>query len=309
MTTTNDDSGPRSAPSPPEELSHAIVRPRRVAFPGTGTTGRLPVPLLLARALRHELTGTLELIGIDDGHQAMYLERGTPTRVRTAVPVAPLDEVLVGMGVLDEETLIATYERSCDENRLHGETLLRAGLIDELTLQHALALQLKEKTLSLCGLPPTTRFVFRREVNLLEDYGGEEMPLIDPRPLVVAALRRMLGHHLVDAAFGRLEERWLGLREGADLTGFDQPHERAVVAALSERPWRVGELLEEHPASERLTRLTLFALGARGCLYASSEAASGVKQRPILAPEPAPEDQRGGRSAASGLGFYHLQIG
>ncbi|MBI4700778.1 MAG: hypothetical protein HY744_06380 [Deltaproteobacteria bacterium] len=250
----------------PAELAHALIVPpsrrgRRTTDPRPGARGLLgDVPLAeqIVAALDRRLTGSAVLHG-QCGDDVVYFHEGAPAKVRTAEPVAPLDQVLREAGMLDESILVETYEMACNARILHGQMLLRLGLIDRATLKSVLRRQIAVKLGSLFRLPPDTGFNYHEGVNLLDEYGGPDLLHCDPVLAVLEGVRRQGAHPAVSAMLARLGSRPLCIHPLADASRLSH-EEAAVVDLLKTTPMTLRQLVATRIAPQEVIRSTAYFL-------------------------------------------------
>ncbi|MGC4090767.1 MAG: hypothetical protein QM756_23420 [Polyangiaceae bacterium] len=101
---------------------------------------------LLIYALDNRLTGTLVLEEPTTAQKhAVRFVDGTPSKVKTALPVQYLGHALVELGSISEALRAETQAEAEASGELHGEVLMRAGLVDEAGLRTGLREQLAKQ--------------------------------------------------------------------------------------------------------------------------------------------------------------------
>ena len=226
-----------------------------------GTFAKTPLAHLLIYMLDQRLTGTTLFHTPDERTHAIYFQDGGPSKVRTGTPVAPLDRVLLEMGLLDEATLRTTLMEVSKNHVLHGRHLVMKGLLDREKILEALRLQVMRKTTFLFELPLEARYAYYKDANLLASYGGPELTPCEPLATIMAGVRLRANDPMVDATLLRIAGRPLALHVDAELRRLQlQRDERSVVDLLRARRMTLAEILAAGVAQERVVRLTIYAL-------------------------------------------------
>jgi hypothetical protein len=99
----------------------------------------------------------------------VYFRDGAPAKVRTGRPVAHLGEVLVEFGFLNEQARRSTLQTAMKAGELHGQVLIRAGLIDQKVLLTGLRTQAARKMAHIFSVPSETTFSSFEGTDLLAD--------------------------------------------------------------------------------------------------------------------------------------------
>lgn len=254
--------GRKVATRPSSLLSCPLVSTSPTA---TGSLAKTPFPQLIVYIVDRALTGSLVFRNVEDDEvveHTVYIEEGAVAKVRTGKPVAYLGQVLVDLGLLDEdglETSLITLAAS--KGGLHGELLLRTGRIDRGGLLAGLREQIIRKMTYLFSLPPETQYAFFEGVNRLEDWGGPELLPVDPLRLLWLSVRTSQNFANIDALLMRLRKTPLRLRPDTDLARFGFDAEAlAVVDRLQGEPMLLGDLLGSSVAPEMTTKLVVVTL-------------------------------------------------
>ncbi|MGK3996861.1 DnaJ domain-containing protein [Sorangium sp. So ce1024] len=226
-----------------------------------GTLARTPLVHLLVYMLDRRLTGTTCFIDPDGVRHGIFFSDGVPAKIWTGTIIAPLDRVILELGLLDEATLRETLRDITRRRVLHGRLLVARGLLDRETVFGVLRQQLVRKLVALYDLPPGTRYAYYDGQNLLSSYGGPELIGCEPLAVIMAGVRLHADDPLIDATLDRVQNRPLGLHVEAEMKRF-QLHrdEAAVVDLLRARRMTIAELVAAGVAQERVVRLTLYAL-------------------------------------------------
>ncbi|WP_437968873.1 DnaJ domain-containing protein [Sorangium sp. So ce260] len=226
-----------------------------------GTLARTPLVHLLVYMLDRRLTGTTCFIDPAGVRHGIFFSDGVPAKIWTGTIIAPLDRVIIELGLLDEATLRETLRDITKRRVLHGRLLVSRGLLDRETVFGVLREQLVRKLIALYDLSPETRYAYYDGQNLLSSYGGPELIGCEPLAVIMAGVRLHADDPLIDATLDRIQSRQLGLHVEAEMKRF-QLHrdEAAVIDLLRTRRMTLGELLGAGVAQERVVRLTIYAL-------------------------------------------------
>lgn len=208
-----------------------------------------PLADLLVHAQDHRLTGTLVLEEPSGWRHGIYFEGGAPRKVKTSLSVASLGEVLVSTGVISERVHVQTLARALDERVLHGQVLLKDGLISQQALSLGLREQLLRQMAWLFERPQETRFGYFDGSNFLENWGGESSPRISVMEVLWRGLRDHARPADIQTLLARLGGQAIVLREDMPLDYFYfMGSDRDVVELLCQRPQRLEELYATAPA-------------------------------------------------------------
>ncbi|XXX78539.1 DnaJ domain-containing protein [Sorangium sp. So ce134] len=226
-----------------------------------GALARTPLVHLLVYMLDRRLTGTTCFIDPGGVRHGIFFSDGVPAKIWTGTIIAPLDRVILELGLLDEATLRETLREITKRRVLHGRLLVSRGLLDRETVFGVLREQLVRKLVALYDLPPETRYAYYDGQNLLSSYGGPELIGCEPLAVIMAGVRHHADDPLIDATLDRIQNRHLGLHVEAEMKRF-QLHrdEAAVVDLLRTRRMTLPELVGAGVAQERVVRLTIYAL-------------------------------------------------
>lgn len=223
----------------------------------------LPLVVVLAHAYRRDLSGTIVVGNSAQPPDAIYVHRGAPAKASTSEVVAPLGEVLIAMGSIDEETLIDGYEIACDTSVRLGQSLVERGVIDRDVLDVALASQLEEKLLSLLnrGAAPC-RFI--EDTDLIEDYGELLEVPCEPLEVIMEGIRRLRGHPHLHTTMQTIGDAHLVIRPDVRIERMGLRLEIPVIQRLLDGPATCDQLAREHVATEEVIRRTVYALALVG---------------------------------------------
>ena len=215
----------------------------RPAPAASGTLAKTPLIHLLIYAFEKKLDGTIELVAL--GRKAILLFiAGEPAKVQTDEPATYLGQVLTDLGYLPEDVRAQSMHdlsmAGAGPRVLHGEWLLRNGVIDAAKLEIGLREQVVRKLHHVATMPPETTYAYYHGFDALQDWGGAAPHGIDPFPLLWGLLHEAVPRGHVDAALARVDGASLRIAKGADLA-------------------RLGLGAIEHAAAEllRLKRMTV----------------------------------------------------
>jgi curved DNA-binding protein CbpA len=226
-----------------------------------GTLTRTPLVHLLVYMLDQRLTGTTVFHSPEGAIHGVHFLDGAPAKVRTGTTVAPLDRVLLELGLLDEPTLRGTLMEISKKRMLHGRHLVARGLLDREGVIGALRYQVARKVIHLFELPPETRYAYYDGVNLLASYGGPELTPAEPLALIMAGVRLRSDDPLVAATLDRITGRPIALHLDAEMRRFELTREEtAVCDLLRAKRMTLDDLLGAGLAQEHVVRLTIYAL-------------------------------------------------
>jgi curved DNA-binding protein CbpA len=162
---------------------------------------------------------------------------------------------------LSEETLNASLAAFSRGNDLHGEHLVRAGVIDRANLMEGLKVQADRKMAFLFALPGDTKYRFYQDVNVLEDWGGPEMIPLDTLPIIWSAVRARSDDPIIDATLRRLGTTTLKLHLKSDVSRFGfSPHEMAAIEMMRAVPSSLAGLVEARVVPRRTAELIAYTL-------------------------------------------------
>jgi hypothetical protein len=227
-----------------------------------GLLEKTPLVHLLVYLADRELTGSLVLSAKNGGEDhAIYFFEGQASKVRTGEPIAHLGRVLFELGILSEETLNASLAAFARGNDLHGEHLVRAGVIDRANLMQGLKVQADRKMAFFFSLPGDTKYRFYQDVNVLEDWGGPEMIPLDTLPIIWSAVRARADDPIVDATLRRLGTTTLKLHLMSDVSRFGfSAHELAAVDTMRASPASLAGLVDTKVVPRRTAELIVYTL-------------------------------------------------
>ena len=122
-----------------------------------GNLTRTPLVHLLVYLLDQGLTGSAVFQTPEGVKHCVYFQNGIPAKIHTGSVIAPLDRVILDMGLLDESTLRRTTVEVSKKKILHGRFLVTEGLLTQAVLLDIIAEQLVRKLVALFSLAPRPR--------------------------------------------------------------------------------------------------------------------------------------------------------
>ncbi|MEM6789510.1 MAG: DnaJ domain-containing protein [Myxococcota bacterium] len=249
---------PRRQSSTADWLQDRLTRARPTA---QGDLQKTPVVHLLVYVLDRALTGTLMLVGERASTQFIYLDQGIPAKARTHDKTSLLSDILAEMGQLNPQVLAQTQREAAAAGILHGQHLVRRGLLDRRAVEAGLSMQVARKVASMVGLPPTTKYAFYASENFLDEYGGPQLFPVEPLGLVMEGVRGLGRGHTLLQTLHKLGAAPLRLRREADLKRLHlDEEERRVVELMRVRPMTLRDLVEREVAPVAVVQRTVYAL-------------------------------------------------
>lgn len=151
-----------------------------------GNFSKTPFAHILVYIFNKSLQGTLE---VHDGSTeiAIYFSNGCPSKVLSTIPGKRLGEVFEQMGKLTAKQVQESLEAIKHTNELHGQALVRLGLVDGVTLAAGITEQMISRMVSVFALP-NAQYAFYQGVNLIQK-GPAEMISLNTWALLMAGVR------------------------------------------------------------------------------------------------------------------------
>ncbi|HEX4478339.1 MAG TPA: DnaJ domain-containing protein [Polyangiaceae bacterium] len=229
----------------------------------TGTLGGTPIANLLIYVLDRRLTGTLVIEDHRFRKSAVSFRLGVPFKVKVAEEGLYLSEVLVDLRLIDSDVALSSFESSRGLGRLHGQSLLDEGLIEQDALAEALGEQMLRKIEWLCKLRPESMYGYYEGDDLLRTFGGPDGATVEGLTAVWRAIRAQPDAAVVDATLHRLGTNEIRLHPHARVArfGFDA-HERGFLDVLRAKPQPLQGLLATGLLAEEKLKRVVFALVA-----------------------------------------------
>jgi curved DNA-binding protein CbpA len=230
-----------------------------------GTFAKTPLVQVLIYVLERGLTGTLEITHPGGPWEMLLVIEGAPAKVRSSEPVAYLGNVLLELGLVDDQTLNASLAAMAKEaptrKALHGQILREMGKLTDEQLYEGLRAQLQKKIEHMFDWPGETRFAYYDGFDALHTYGGEEIVTIDPVPLVWSAIRTQPPWEHVHAMLTRTGNAAMKIAPGAQLDRFEfNKEERAAADILRVQPMRLHDLAATKLLGASTTQLLCYCL-------------------------------------------------
>ncbi len=231
----------------------------------SGTLAKTPFLHLLIYAFEKKLGGTIEVTAPDNRVVSVLFLGGEPAKARVSEPVSYLGQVLVELGYMTPDV----HDRSLaelDDMRsitpiLHGEFLVRKGLIDAVRLQSGLREQISRRMLYVAALPPEATYAYYDGFDALHGWGGETTRGVDPLPMFWSLIRESAPRAHLEAALARITGSSLRIAKTANLVrlglGAD---ERAAIELLRVKPLSVADFPRTTGLAEHDARLLIYLL-------------------------------------------------
>ncbi len=229
----------------------------------TGTLGGTPIANLLIYVLDRRLTGTLVIEDHRFLKSAVSFRLGVPFKVKIAEEGLYLSEVLVDLRLIDSDVAASSFESARALGRLHGQSLLDEGLVEQDALGEALGEQVLRKIEWLCKLRPESMYGYYEGDDLLRTFGGADGATIEGLAAVWRAIRAQPEVAVMDATLDRLGSNEIRLHPHSRVArfGFDA-HERGFLDVLRAKPQPLQSLLATGLLAEEKLKRVVFALVA-----------------------------------------------
>ncbi len=277
-------------------------KPRNRPEPfATGFLAARPLAHLLVYVRDRRVTGSFELLTEEAEATHILISSGLVSRVATTKPVAYLGHVLYEAGVIDGTQLNQSLAELAATRELHGQILLRRGMIDAAGLAEGLRVQRARKLHHAFELPPRTAFAFYAGVDLVGSRVDDLAPM-DPLPSIWRGIVSNPSWEHVRSTLTTVGTRPLRVVGPVDRLGLEGreretvDHLRLTEAAVAALPGIAG--LEARTA-ELLAYFLVISktaeLGRRADAAASPPVAS-------VAPRPVPDPRE--RTTVHGSGQY-----
>ena len=237
----------------------------RPAPAASGTLAKTPFLHLLIYAFEKKLDGTIEVTAPDRRVVSVLFLGGEPAKARASEPVSYLGQVLVELGYLAPDVLdrsLAELEDMRSQTPiLHGEFLVRKGLIDAVRLQSGLREQISRRMLYIAAMPPEATYAYYDGFDALHGWGGETKRGVDPLPMLWTLLRESAPRAHVEAALARVTTSSLRIAKTANLVRLGLgAEERAAIELLRVKPLTVVEFPRTSGLPEQEARLLMYLL-------------------------------------------------
>ncbi|MCA9618215.1 MAG: hypothetical protein KC731_04320, partial [Myxococcales bacterium] len=250
----------RPPPSNPG-LETPLVPQQGLRPAAQGTFAKSPLPHLLVYALDNALTGSMLIVDRHRQRHAIRFEAGQPSKVHTALVVAPLDRVVAEMDLVPRDVLDRTLARATRDHSLHGQILVKRGLLQLDELLAVLRQQIVDRMGFLMRLGPTTRYAYYDGVDLLADMGGAITSPCDPYPLIMMGVRKYLDWDVLDKVLEKVKDRELTLHPEATPARLGlKREEREALEFFEREPMSLIELLGFGDLDEVAAQRLIYAL-------------------------------------------------
>ncbi len=239
----------------------ATNRPRPAREPtARGNLAATPLPHVLVYMLDHSLTGSVLFEG-EGGEDAIYFVGGVPTKVRLQDQVALLGQILVHGGAIETNAVEQAVEGSRRLGVLLGEYLVGHDLVSREALSWALEAQLLNKIAYLANLAPEISYSYYRDVDLLEGWGGGDVPVGCSLNPILASVRNWLDRARVRATLNRIGKHPLVLHDDSALANLALiPEEEATLAMIRADSIPLAALFKRNVADEEVVSSLVYTL-------------------------------------------------
>jgi hypothetical protein len=242
-----------------ERSSNRPHRSRREAT-ARGNLAATPLPHVLVYMLDHSLSGSVVFEGAE-GEDTVYFVGGVPTKIRLSDEVALLGQILVHGGAIELKAVEQAVEGARRLGILLGEYLVGHDLVSREALLWALEAQLLNKVAYLANLAPEITYSYYREVDLLEGWGGGDVPVGSPLNPILASVRNWMDRARVRATLNRIGKHPLVLHEDSDLASLALlPEEEATLDMIRIDTIPLAQLFKRNVADEEVVSSLVYTL-------------------------------------------------
>jgi hypothetical protein len=249
-------------PSAEEGNGRATSRRER---PGREPTARgnlaaTPLPHVLVYMLDHSLSGSV-VFEAGEGEDTLYFVDGVPTKIRLHDQVALLGQILMHGGAIDTNAVELAVEGARRLGVLLGEYLVGHDLVSREALSWALEAQLLDKIACLANLAPETPYAYYRNVDLLEGWGGGDVPVACSLNPILVSVRNWLDRARVRATLNRIGKHPLLLHDDTALTNLALlPKEQATLDVIRAESIPLAQLFKRNVADEEVVSSLVYSL-------------------------------------------------
>lgn len=240
----------------------AIPAPPTTQPTAQGTFAKTPFAHLLIYALERRLSGTFEFnapSGAAESLATLLVSQGRPAKVRTTAEVYGLGEVMLGLGMINEEALQTSQARMTESARLQGQILQELGVVDEAGIEAGVRAQLERKLDHLFTLPPDTLFAYFDGVDHLEHFGGAPI-LFDPFPALWRGIRQLPAWNHVEATMKRVGTAAVRLAASAQIERFQFTPIEARAVEMLRQPLRAVDIAQTKIVGPSVAQLLVYLL-------------------------------------------------
>jgi hypothetical protein len=225
-----------------------------------GNLSATPLPHVLVYMLDHSLTGSVVFQG-GEGEDTIYFVGGVPTKIRLNDQVALLGQILVHGGAIETKAVEQAVEGARRLGILLGEYLVGHDLVSREALLWALEAQLLNKIAYLANLAPEITYSYYREIDLLEGWGGGDVPVGCPLNPILASVRNWMDRARIRATLNRIGKHPLLLHEDAELGNLALlPEEQATLDMIRSESIPLAQLFKRNVADEEVVSSLVYSL-------------------------------------------------
>lgn len=236
-----------------------IGRPQREPS-ARGNLAATPLPHVLVYMLDHSLTGSVVFEG-GEGEDAIYFVGGVPTKIRLHDQVALLGQILVHGGAIDTKAVEQAASGARRLGILLGEYLVGHDLVSRDALLWGLEAQLLNKIAYLANLAPEITYSYYRELDLLEGWGGGDVPVGCPLNPILASVRNWMDRARVRATLNRIGKHPLVLHDDVELSSLALlDEERATLDMIRAESIPLAQLFKRNVADEEVVSSLVYSL-------------------------------------------------
>lgn len=237
----------------------AVGRERREPT-ARGNLAATPLPHVLVYMLDHSLTGSVVFEG-GEGEDTIYFVGGVPTKIRLHDQVALLGQILVHGGAIETKAVEQAVEGARRLQILLGEYLVGHDLVTREALLWALEAQLLNKIAYLANLAPEITYSYYREVDLLEGWGGGDVPVGCSLNPILASVRNWMDRARIRATLNRIGKHPLVLHDDVDLASLALlPEEQATLDMIRAESIPLAQLFKRNVADEEVVSSLVYTL-------------------------------------------------
>ncbi len=225
-----------------------------------GNLAATPLPHVLVYMLDHSLTGSVVFEG-GDGEDTIYFVSGVPTKIRLNDEVALLGQILVHGGAIETKAVEQAVEGARRLGILLGEYLVGHDLVSREALLWALEAQLLNKIAYLANLAPEISYSYYREMDLLEGWGGGDVPVACALNPILASVRNWLDRGRIRATLNRIGKHPLVLHDDSALENLALlPEEGAALDMIRAHGVPLAQLFTRNVADEEVVSSLVYSL-------------------------------------------------
>lgn len=260
-----------------------------------GNLSATPLPHVLVYMLDHSLTGSVVFEG-GEGEDTIYFVGGVPTKIRLHDQVALLGQILVHGGAIETKAVEQAVEGARRLGILLGEYLVGHDLVSREALLWALEAQLLNKIAYLANLAPEITYAYYREVDLLEGWGGGDVPVGCALNPILASVRNWMDRARIRATLNRIGKHPLLLHDDSALANLALlPEEQTTLDMIRSESIPLAQLFKRNVADEEVVSSLVYTLAVT-----RQFAFKGQKKGPMAANRGAP--WKGASSPPHGAG-------